>query len=403
MKKLSLTTWIFIGFGIGILLGLIFGEDIVVIKPLGDLFMRLIKMLIVPLVFFTIVNGITKMGDVRKLKRIGGKTLLYYFISTFVASTIGLLVANLYNPGAGMVLDALALGNVKAVTSPPLTQTILNMFPTNPVASMANFKLVQIIVFAAFVGVAIVLAGDKAKGIRKFFEEGTEIIYKITSMVMATSPIGVLALIAFSVGKFGPAIFGPMAQLIIADYLGISIILFVVYALVVKLYVGMDLVYFYKNAFKVWVVAASTTSSSATLPHTMNITTNELKAPKEIAGFTLPLGATINMDGSANFFAIAAIFAANVYGIEIPLSQQITIILMAIMLSIGAAGIPGGGIVLTVMLLTTMGLPAEIMAVIAGLWKILDIAQTTNNVAGDMVATLVISKSENLWPAPSDT
>lgn len=397
MKKLSLSTKVFIGFGLGILLGVILKEKAIIIKPIGDLFLKLIKMIVVPLVACSIISGISGMSDIKRLRRIGGKTLIYYICTTICAGIVGLIVANVLKPGSGFVIENIAQGTYEAASAPSFADTLLQMVPQNPIMALADGNLIQVIIFAVFFGVSITLAGEKGKHVRNFFENATDVMYKLTGIVMEFAPFGVTALIANSIGEYGLKIFGPLGKFILADYVGIVLIVLLVYSIILKFVIKINLKDFFRSAVKVWAVTASTTSSSGTLPVTINVIENELGVPKEIAGFTLPLGATMNMDGAANYFAIAVIFVAQVYGVPLSITQQITIILLSTLISVGAPGIPGGGIVMTIMLLTTMGLPLEIMGLIAGIYRIIDMGHTTLNVTGDMVATLYIAKTENMW------
>lgn len=397
-KNISLSVKVFIGFGIGILLALIFKEKAMIIKPLGDLFLILIQMLVIPLVFFSIVNGITTISDFTKLRRIGSKVLLFYIMTTIIAGTIGLIVANIIKPGKNFNLSEVSSSTEKFETAetPSIVDTILSMFPTNPFTSLMEGNLIQVIIFSIFLGVAIVLLDDKANTFRSFFNDGAEVMFKITDIVMRFSPIGVAALIATTLGEYGPKVLGSITGLIIADYVGLLIICFGVYALIIKFFVQMNLSTFYRGAAKIWPITISTTSSSGSLPYTMEIVEKDLGVHKSLTGFSLPLGATINMDGAVNYFAIAVIFVAQIYGIDLTITEQITTLLLATLISIGAPGIPGGGIIMTIMLLTTMGLPIEIMGLIAGIYRIIDMGHTTLNVTGDMVCTLAVAKSENL-------
>lgn len=402
MKKMQLSTKVFIGFGLGILLGVIFKEKILIIKPLGDLFLRLIKMIVVPLIFFSIVSGVASMGDVKKLQRVGSKTLLYYLVTTGISGLIGLFAARLIKPGAGFSMALIQTGNVEVKEAPKLLDTLLNMVPTNPVQALVDGNLIQIIVFSIFFGIAITFVGSKAKPVKDFFESATEIMYKVTNFVMEFSPIGVTALIATSVGEYGLKIFGPLGKLILADYVGMILIILVLYTLMLKFIAKVSLTDFFRNIPKIWAVTASTTSSSGTLPVTISVTEKDYKVKGELASFTLPLGATMNMNGAANYFAVAIIFVAQIYGIEMSLTQQLMTILLATLISVGAPGIPGGGIVLTIMLLNTMGLPVDIMGLIAGIYRILDMGHTTLNVTGDVVSTLCIARSEDMFEKESD-
>jgi Na+/H+-dicarboxylate symporter len=397
MKKMQLSTKVFIGFGLGILLGIIFKEKIMIIKPLGDLFLRLIKMIVVPLVTFSIISGVASMGDVKKLKRVGTKTLLYYIITTAISGIIGLVVARIIKPGTGFALNLLESGKVEAKAAPKLVDTLLSMVPTNPVQALLEGNLIQIIVFAVFFGIAITFVGAKAKPIKDFCDGATEVMYKVTAFVMEFSPIGVTALIAVSVGEYGLKIFGPLGKLILADYVGLTLIVVVLYTIMLKFIAKFSLKEFFKYIPKVWAMTASTTSSSGTLPLTIRVTEDDFKVKDELAAFTLPLGATMNMNGAANYFAVAVIFVSQIYGIDMSFTQQLMIILLSTLISVGAPGIPGGGIVLTIMLLNTMGLPIEIGGLIAGMYRIIDMGHTTLNVTGDVVSTLCIARSENMF------
>ncbi|MDK9711704.1 dicarboxylate/amino acid:cation symporter [Acidaminobacter sp.] len=399
---MQLSTKVFIGFGLGILLGVIFKEKILIIKPLGDLFLRLIKMIVVPLIFFSIVSGVASMGDVKKLQRVGSKTLLYYLVTTGIAGLIGLFAAKLIKPGANFSMALIQTGNVEVKEAPKLLDTLLNMVPTNPVQALVDGNLIQIIVFSIFFGIAITFVGSKAKPVKDFFESATEIMYKVTNFVMEFSPIGVTALIATSVGEYGLKIFGPLGKLILADYVGMILIVLVLYTFMLKFIAKVSLTDFFRYIPKIWAVTASTTSSSGTLPVTISVTEKDYKVKGELASFTLPLGATMNMNGAANYFAVAVIFVAQIYGIEMSLTQQLMTILLATLISVGAPGIPGGGIVLTIMLLNTMGLPVDIMGLIAGIYRILDMGHTTLNVTGDVVSTLCIARSEDMFEKESD-
>ncbi len=397
-KKINLSTKTFIGFGLGILLGVIFKEKIVVVKPLGDLFLRLIKMIVVPLVFFSIISGVSSIGDIQKLKRVGSKTLLYFIVTTVLSGLIGLFVGRIIKPGQGFSMASFeGAAQVEAQAAPKITDTILNMVPTNIVEALSKGDLMQIIVFAVFFGIAMTIIGKKAEIFKDICDTGAEIMYKLTSIVMEFSPIGVTALMAASVGKYGVEIFGPLGKLILADYIGLVLIVLVMYTIMLKFIAKVSLKDFFKYIVEVWAVTASTTSSSGTLPVTIRVAEEKFNVKGELASFSLPLGATMNMNGAANYFAVAVIFVSQIYGIEMSLFQQFMIIILSTMISVGAPGIPGGGIVLTIMLLTTMGLPIDIVGPIAGMYRVLDMGHTTLNVTGDVVSTLCIARTENMY------
>ena len=397
MKKLGLTSKIFIGFALGIILGLIFKEKVLILKPLGDIFLTLIKMIVVPLVFCSITSGVASIGDINRLKRIGSRTVIYFVVTTTLAGIIGLLIANFVQPGAGVDLNMIqASSKFQAKEMPTLAKTLLDMFPSNPIKSMVDGNLMQIIVFSLFLGVSLTMLGEKGKKAIDLFNSGTEAMYKMTAIVMEFSPIGVAALMACSIGEYGIKIFGPLGKFIMTDYLGLLIVIIIMYIPMLKFIAKVPLGYFFKKVLQIWMVTASTTSSSGTLPVTIGVTKKRFGVPDEIAEFILPLGATMNMNGAVVYYSAAVMFVSQIYGIHMDLSQQILTIVLATIISIGSPGIPGGGIVMTIMLLTTMGLPMEIVGMIAGIYRILDMGHTTLNVTGDVVTSLCISRSEKV-------
>ncbi len=397
MKKMGLSTKVFLGFVVGIALGLIFKQDILVIKPVGDLFLTLIKMLVVPLVFFSIVSGVASISDVQKLKRIGSKTMLYYVVTTMLAGCIGLAVAHIVQPGSNFDLASLqTAAAVEAKAMPTLGETLLSIFPSNPVKALVDGNLMQIIVFALFFGISITLIGEKAAKMNDLMKDGTEIMYKMTAIVMAFSPIGVAALIACTIGEYGFKIFGPLAKFILTDYLGLIAVIVLMYLVMLKFIAKVPLRHFFKHITSIWLVTASTTSSAGTLPVTIRVTEEKFGVANELSQFSLPVGATVNMNGAVVYYAAAIIFISQIYGVDLSIYQQIMIIVLTTLVSIGSPGIPGGGIVMTIMLLSTMGLPMEIVGLIAGIYRIIDMGHTTLNVTGDVVSTLCIARKEGL-------
>lgn len=397
-KKLSLSAKVFIGFGLGIILGIIFKEKILIIKPVGDIFLRLIKMIVVPLIFFSIAAGVCSIGDMQKLKRIGSKTLVYYLLTTALAGLISLTIANLIGPGKGLSAEEIVgSGTVvyEATAAPTIGDTILGMVPDNIFTAFTTSNLMQIIVFSLFVGIAIIIMGDKGAKVRSFFESGSDVMYTITGMVMETSPYGVTALIACSVGAYGMKIFGPLAIFIGTVYLSLISVV-IMYAIMLKLIGKASIKQFFRKIPELWLVTSSTTSSSGSLPVTLNVTKNKFGVAEDLCNFTLPLGATMNMNGGVCFYAASVIFVSQIYGIELSITQQIMTVLMATLVSVGAPGIPGGAIVMSTMLLTTMGLPLDVVGMIAGIFRIIDMGTTTMNVTGDVVSTICIARGENM-------
>lgn len=396
-KKLSLSAKVFIGFGLGIILGIIFKEKILILKPIGDIFLRMIKMIVVPLIFFSITGGVCSIGDMQKLKRIGGKTLAYFLVTTALAGTISLTLSNIIKPGKGLTIENIvSTGQVyEAKATPTIGQTIIDMFPDNIFTAFVSTNLMQIIVFSLFVGIAIILMGEKGDKVRQAFENGTEVMYKVTAIVMETSPIGVAALMAVSIGQYGMKIFGPLAIFIVTVYLALISVV-IMYALMIKLIAKLPVGHFFRKIPELWLVTSSTTSSSGSLPVTINVAKNKLGVSESLGSFVLPLGATMNMNGGVCFYAASVLFVSQIYGIDLSITEQIMTVLLATLVSVGAPGIPGGAIIMSTMLLTTMGLPLDVVGMIAGIFRIIDMGTTTMNVTGDVVTAICIGRGENM-------
>lgn len=396
MKKLSLATRIFIGLVLGVLTGLLLQSSPEVattyIKPLGNLFLNLIKMIIVPLVLSSLVVGSASTGDVGKLGRIGIKTLIYYMVTTALAVILGLFLANLINPGHGLSipLDSTA----EAREAPSIVETLLNIVPTNPIQAMVEANMLQIIFFALFLGIGITLVGDRAKPLLSFFDSLAEVSYKIVAIIMAFAPIGVFGLIAPVVAEHGASALLPLLKVIIAVYIACFLHAVFVYSAAVYFSAKMSPVIFFKGAAPAIMVAFTTSSSSGTLPITMKCAEENLGVPKSISSFVLPLGATINMDGTALYQGVCALFVAQVYGIELSIAQQLTVVLTATLASIGTAGVPGSGLIMLTMVLQSIGLPLEGMVLVGGIDRILDMARTCINITGDMAGAIIVSATE---------
>jgi len=384
---------VLIGFVLGAILGAIWGPGIVWIKPIGTIFVSLLKMLIIPLIFSTLVVGVASIAEPKKLGRVAGKTIAYYLVTTAFAIIIGLLLGNIFQPGAGMnlVLEGPAK---EAAGAPSLVDTIVNLIPKNPIGAMANGKVLQVIVFALFFGYAMTKAGEKGKAVLKFFEGFAETMYKLTGTVMGFAPYGVFALIATTVGTHGLSVLIPFAKLIFAVYLGVIIHEVVVYSGMVSVIGKMSPVKFFKGFSEAALLAFSTCSSSATLPVSMRVTQDNLGVSPTISSFVQPLGATINMDGTALYQGVCALFVAQAYGIHLGFGGQLTVLLTALLASIGTAGVPGAGLVMLTLVLTSVGLPLEGVALIAGVDRILDMARTSCNVTGDAACAVVVAKTE---------
>lgn len=391
----NLPLWqkIVIGMILGITVGIIFGEDAVILKPIGSLFVNTIKMLIVPLVFCSIIVGITSMQDTNKMGRIGFKAVLFYLLSTAVAITIGLLLGNLLQPGAGLELVAQQAETAKA--SPSLADTLVALVPTNPIGALAQGHILQIIVFAVALGVSLTLIGEKGNPAVAVFESLAEAMYKLTDLVMKLAPYGVFALMAWVAGKYGLTLLLPLMKVIGAVYLGSILHVLGVYSALILFIAKLSPVQYFRGIVDAQVVAFTTTSSAGTLPVSMKCAREKLGVSKGVSSFVLPLGTTINMDGTALYQGVTTLFVAQAFGIDLGMPEYITIILTATLASIGTAGVPGAGLIMLTLVLTTVGLPVEGVALIAGIDRILDMARTTVNISGDIAASVIIAKSEN--------
>lgn len=395
--KLSLSIQILIALVAGIIVGLALqgNPDIAnnYIRPLGTLFLNMIKLLIVPLVFSSLMVGVANMEDVTKLGRIGGKTFVYYFLTTAIAIVIGLVLGNLLNVGGGFVLPA---GEIvyEAKEAPPFITTLINLIPSNPLKSIVEGEMLQIIVFALVLGGGVLMIGEKGKIVFEFFDSIAEAMFVITSWVMKFAPIGVFGLLTPVIAQNGPEVLMPLLRLIVVVYLACIIHIGVIYTLSVKFLGKMSPAKFYKGAFPAWAMAFTTSSSSGTLPLTMKCAEENLGVSKPVASFVLPLGATINMDGTAIYQGVCALFIAQVYGLNLDLGQQMTIVLTATLASVGTAGVPGSGMIMLAMVLQGVGLPVEGIALVAGIDRILDMIRTSLNVLGDLTCALFIENTE---------
>ncbi len=395
--KLSLSIQILIALVAGIIVGLALqgNPDIAnnYIRPLGTLFLNMIKLLIVPLVFSSLMVGVANMEDVTKLGRIGGKTFVYYFLTTAIAIVIGLVLGNLLNVGGGFVLPA---GEIvyEAKEAPPFITTLINLIPSNPLKSIVEGEMLQIIVFALVLGGGVLMIGEKGKIVFEFFDSIAEAMFVITSWVMKFAPIGVFGLLTPVIAQNGPEVLMPLLRLIVVVYLACIIHIGVIYTLSVKFLGKMSPAKFYKGAFPAWAMAFTTSSSSGTLPLTMKCAEENLGVSKPVASFVLPLGATINMDGTAIYQGVCALFIAQVYGLNLDLGQQMTIVLTATLASVGTAGVPGSGMIMLAMVLQGVGLPVEGIALVAGIDRILDMIRTSLNVLGDLTCAVFIENTE---------
>ena len=390
---LALWKKILIGMVLGVAVGALLGKDAALLKPIGTLFINAIKMLIVPLVFCSLVVGITSMKDTRKMGRIGGKAIVLYLLTTAVAIAIGLGLSAVIQPGAGLHMTASQSSVAK--DAPALVQTLLAMIPQNPIKALAAGNILQIIVFAIGLGVSLVLIGEeKAAPAVKVFQSLAEAMYKLTEIVMAFAPYGIFGLMAWVAGTYGLDVLLPLIKVVGAVYLGALIHVVVFYSGVLTFLGRLNPRRYLKAITNPAAVAFTTSSSSGTLPATIKASREEMGVSEGVSGFVLPLGATINMDGTALYQGVCALFIAQAFGIDLSMADYMTIILTATLASIGTAGVPGAGLIMLSLVLSTVGLPIEGLAIVAGIDRILDMARTTINICGDMMVAVVIAKSE---------
>ena len=388
----SLIWQISIGFIAGILFGRMATPEVVsYVQPLGSIFMALLNMLIVPLVLSSLIVGVSSLGDLKALGRIGVKTVVLYLVTTAIAIAIGLALGNIIQPGTGMDLALAKAQQAKA--APSLGQVLAGMFPKNAFAAMVNANMLQIIVFALFFGVALTMAGEKGKPALAFFDSMAEIMYKMTAIVMKFAPYGVFALIAVTVSKYGMAVLLPFANVIAAVYIGCIIHAVVVYSGLVTVFTRKSPLWFFRGIKEDSLTAFVTRSSAGTLPVTMECCHN-MGVPEKVSSFVLPLGATINMDGTALYQGVCALFIAQAFGIPLSIGAQLGILLTATLGSIGTAGVPGAGLIMLTLVTTQAGLPIEGVAMIAGIDAILDMIRTSLNITGDAAVATVVARTE---------
>ncbi len=362
---------------------------------MGDIFIRLIRMVVVPLVFTTLVAGAASVGDTAKLGRLATKTLLFYLFTTAAAVTIGLFLANMTQPGVGLNLALEGL-KAKEVSPPALTETLINLIPLNPMEAMSKGNMLQLIVFAVIFGFSLSTLGENGRPVQRFFEICGDVMIKLTGYVMLYAPIGVFGLIAYTVTLHGLAVLLPLAKVIVIMYAGCLLLFLLVYTPILKLFVRLPLGKFFRGMAEPLIVAFTTCSSAAALPTNM-ASVEKLGASRVVSSFSMPLGNTINMDGTSLYMGICAIFVAQVYGIDLAFGDQLTIILMAILAAVGTMGVPGAGLVMMSIVFVQVGIPLEGVALIAAVDRILDMARTPMNVLGDAVAALFVSRAEGVF------
>ena len=400
-QKMSLIKKIFIGLFLGMLVGYILNimggkEHLLVdgyIFPfltfVGDLFIRCIRMVVVPLVFFCIIDAAISLGDIKKLRTVGLKTITFFLVSSMIAASIGLIVVNIVKPGIGIKIGDIAQ-EIAVTPLPGPYETILEMIPLNPFASLANGEMLPVIVFSLIFGLSLIALGERGKFVAGSIKVIADTMFQMITMILGIIPYGVFALMAVALGNYGLEIFGPVVMFIFADYLANFIMVAGVYSLFLIFIARVNILTFWKHAFEPWLLAFSSCTTNAALPRSMKAAPR-LGVPTDISNFVLPLGATANMNGTCIYFGIIVVFAAQLYGIELTLGQQILAAATATLLSVGCAATPQIGLVISMTLLTSLGFPLDAIALVVGIYRIVDQAHTSTNTSGDMVTAVCIA------------
>ena len=402
-KKLGLTTTIFIALLLGIITGIAlhsflptgYIRDTVIINGVLDLigsgFIRGMQMLVVPLVFCSLVCGSMAIGDTKKLGKVGIYTILFYLVTTAIAITVSLLIANFLHPGRNLDMSSVAITEVEVSETTGVKDTILSIIPTNPFRALADGTMLAIIFFALFVGILLAGMGKKSETLANVFSQGNDLMMNMTMAIMKAAPIGVFCLIAKTFGSLGYEAIAPMLKYIIVVFIALIIQCFGVYQVFLFVFTRLNPLRFIQKFFPVMAFAFSTATSNATIPLSIETLEEKLGVSRQISSFTIPLGATINMDGTAIMQGVAVVFVAEAFGIPLEAMDYLTVILTATLASIGTAGVPGVGLITLSMVFHSVGLPVEGIGLIMGIDRIVDMARTAVNITGDAVCTTIVA------------
>ena len=403
-RKMSLTAKVLIGMIAGLVVGVIFNvidssfinEHIVggLFAMVGTMFVNALKMLVVPLVIFSLICGVTGIGDIRMLGRVGGKAFGLYLFTTAVAIAGAIVLAMIIGPGAGFDMTGVDTSGVNAAEAPTFWEVIAGIVPTNPIAAFANGEMLQIIFYVIILGIAVLMLGDQSRPFVEACEYMNELMMKVVGIVMAAAPYGVFCLIAKTFAEQGIDLFLPVIAYVVTLVGALFFHLFITLMILLKLFSGLNPFTFMAKIRPAQIFAFSTASSNATIPVTLRSVTQRMGADNSVASFTVPFGATINMDGTAIMQGVATVFLANVYGIDLGLGGYLTVIAMAVLASIGTAGVPGVGLVMLTMVLGQVGLPIEGIAIILGVDRLMDMIRTAVNISGDAVVSCIVAKTE---------
>lgn len=392
--SMGLAMQMLIGLVLGVIVGMFLDSQFATtyVKPFGDLFIRLIRMVVVPLVFATLVAGVAGISDVSKLGRVAIKTLVIFMVTSAIAVIFGLLIANIIDPGIGLTLSTEGL-KAAQVKAPSFVQTLLDIVPINPMEAFAKGSILQIIFFAIMFGFCLNFLGEKGKPVYHFFDIVGNLMIHMTQVVMRYAPIGVFALMAVVVSQHGLAVLLPLGKLILASFIATALLVILIYIPIVMFIIRIPVGEYFKGIFEPWLIAFTTCSSAAAMAANL-VASRRLGATNSIASFAVPLGNTINMNGTAVYMGVCTVFAAQIYGLPLTMGDQVIVVITGVLAAVGTAGVPGAGLIMSTLVFTQIGIPLEVIALIAGVDRVLDMIRTSINVVGDSTTALMVSRME---------
>ena len=392
--SMGLAMQMLIGLVLGVIVGMFLDSQFATtyVKPFGDLFIRLIRMVVVPLVFATLVAGAAGISDVSKLGRVAIKTLVIFMLTSAIAVIFGLLIANIIDPGIGLTLSTEGL-KAAQVKAPSFVQTLLDIVPINPMESFAKGSILQIIFFAIMFGFCLNFLGEKGRPVYHFFDIVGNLMIHMTQVVMRYAPIGVFALMAVVVSQHGLAVLLPLGKLILASFIATALLVILIYIPIVMFIIRIPVADYFKGIFEPWLIAFTTCSSAAAMAANL-VASRRLGATNSIASFAVPLGNTINMNGTAVYMGVCAVFAAQIYNLPLTMGDQVIVVITGVLAAVGTAGVPGAGLIMSTLVFTQIGIPLEVIALIAGVDRVLDMIRTSINVVGDSTTALMVSRME---------
>jgi len=376
---------------LGIIVGRFWGPDAESIKIFGDVFVGFIKMLVVPLIFFSLVAGIAAIGDLRKLGSVGWRALLLFIVSGQIAVWLGLFLGTVIEPGMGVDTSALQMGDIPPPNDTTWREMLLGMVPQSPVQVMADVNVLPLIIFSMLIGIGILMAKEEGEPVLKIFDSGSIVMQKVTMVVMELTPFGVFALMAWVAGTLGLDALGALGKLVVLNYVGCFLIIGVMYSSMIKFIAKLPVIDFFRGIIDAIAVSYSTASSNATLPVTLRCVRRNLGVSNSVASFVVSLGATINMNGTAMYLGLATLFGAQVFGVDLSWGDYFLISILGTLGAIGAAGIPGAGLIMMALVFGAVGVPLETIAFVAGVDRIMDMMRTTTNVSGDAAVAVTVA------------